>query len=37
MKNESRTMRWAGHVARMEKIRQKYKIWVGKLEEKKPL
>jgi hypothetical protein len=34
---KSRGMRWAGHVARMEKERNVYRILVGKPEEKRPL
>jgi hypothetical protein len=34
---KSRTMRWAGHVARMGKKRNAYWILVGKLEGKIPL
>jgi len=30
-------MRWAGHVARMGEMRNAYKIFVGKLEGKRPL
>jgi hypothetical protein len=32
-----RRMRWAGHVARMGKRRNGYRIWVGKPEGKRPL
>jgi hypothetical protein len=34
---KSRRMRRAGHVARMRKTKTEYKIFVGKLEGKKPL
>jgi hypothetical protein len=34
---ESRRMRWAGHVARMGKTRNAYRILVGKPEGKRPL
>jgi hypothetical protein len=34
---KSRRMRWAGHVARMGKNRDTYRILVGKPEGKKPL
>jgi hypothetical protein len=34
---KSRRMRWAGHVARMRKKRNVYRIWVGKPECKRPL
>jgi hypothetical protein len=34
---ESRRMRWAGHVARMEEKRNAYRILVGKSEGKRPL
>jgi hypothetical protein len=34
---ESSSMRWAGHVARMEDIRNAYNILVGKLEGEGPL
>jgi hypothetical protein len=34
---KSRRMRWAGHVARMGKKRNAYRILVGKPEEKRPL
>ena len=34
---KSRRLRWAGHVARMEKIRNAYRILVGKPESKRPL
>jgi hypothetical protein len=34
---KSRGMRWAGHVAHMEKERNVYRILVGKPEEKRPL
>jgi len=34
---KSRRMRWAGHVARMEKRRGVYRVLVGKPEGKKPL
>ena len=34
---KSRRMRWAGHVARMEKWRGVHKVLVGKLEGKRPL
>jgi hypothetical protein len=30
-------MRWAGHVARMGDRRDAYRVWVGKLEGKRPL
>jgi hypothetical protein len=33
----SRSMRWAGHVARMEEMRSTYKILVRQREEKRPL
>jgi hypothetical protein len=33
----SRTMRWAGHVARMGEKRNRYRILVGKPEERRPL
>jgi hypothetical protein len=34
---KSRRMRWAGHVARMEKKRNAYRLLVGKPEGKRPL
>jgi hypothetical protein len=34
---KSRRMRWAGHVARMGEKRKVYKVFVGKLEGKRPL
>ena len=34
---ESRRLRWAGHVARMEQSRNAYRVLVGKPERKKPL
>jgi hypothetical protein len=34
---KSRRMRWAGHVARMGKTRNAYRILVGKPEGKRPL
>jgi hypothetical protein len=34
---KSRTMRWAGHVARMEEKRNVYRLLVGKPEGKRPL
>jgi hypothetical protein len=34
---KSRTMRWAGYVARMEETRSAYRILVGKPEGKRPL
>jgi hypothetical protein len=34
---KSRRMRWAGHVTRMGKKRNAYKLLVGKLEGKRPL
>jgi hypothetical protein len=34
---KSRRMRWAGHVARMGKKRNAYRILVGKLKGKRPL
>jgi transcription termination factor 2 len=34
---KSRRMRWAGHVARMGEKRNAYRIFVGKLEGKRPL
>jgi hypothetical protein len=34
---KSRKMRWAGHVARMRKTRNAYRILVGKPERKRPL
>jgi hypothetical protein len=34
---KSRGMRWAGHVARMGEMRNKYTILVGKPEGKRPL
>jgi hypothetical protein len=34
---KSRRMRWTGHVARMRKNRNAYRILVGKSEGKKPL
>jgi hypothetical protein len=34
---KSRTMRWAGHVARMGKGRGMYRVLVGKPEVKRPL
>jgi hypothetical protein len=33
---KSRRVRWAGHVARMEKLNA-YRVWVGKPEERRPL
>jgi hypothetical protein len=35
--NNSRMMRWAGHVAPMEEMRNTYEILVGKPEVKRPL
>jgi hypothetical protein len=34
---KSRTMRWAGHVARMEEKMNAYRLFVGKPEGKRPL
>jgi hypothetical protein len=34
---KSRRMRWAGHIARMEEVRNAYNILVGKPEGKRPL
>ena len=34
---KSRQLRWAGHVVRMEKSRNAYRVLVGKLEGKRPL
>jgi hypothetical protein len=34
---KSRRVRWAGHVVRMEKKRNAYRILVGKPERKRPL
>jgi hypothetical protein len=34
---KSRKMRWAGHVARMEKGRGVYRVWAGRPEGKRPL
>jgi len=34
---KSRRMRWAGHVARMEKMKVVYRVLVGKPEGKRPL
>jgi transcription termination factor 2 len=34
---KSRRMRWAGHVARMEEGRGVYRVFVGRLEGKRPL
>ena len=34
---ESRRLRWAGHVARMEQSRNVYRVLVGKPEGKRPL
>jgi hypothetical protein len=34
---KSRSMRWAGHVARMEEKRNAYRLLVGKPEGKRPL
>jgi hypothetical protein len=34
---KSRRMRWAGHVVRIGKRRNEYRILVGKLEGKRPL
>jgi hypothetical protein len=34
---KSRRMKWAEHVARVEEMRNGYKILVGKPEEKRPL
>jgi hypothetical protein len=34
---KSRTMRWAGHVARMGQARDMYRLLVGKPEGKRPL
>ena len=34
---KSRRMRWAWHVARMGEERGAYRVWVGKLEGKRPL
>ena len=33
----SRQLRWAGHVARMEQSRNAYRVLVGKLEGKRPI
>jgi hypothetical protein len=33
---KSRRLRWAGHVARIGERRGVYRVWVGKLEGKKP-
>jgi hypothetical protein len=33
---KSRRMRWVGHVARMGETRNAYRIFVGKLERKRP-
>jgi GH43 family beta-xylosidase len=35
--NKSRTMRWAGHVARMGEGRNEHRVLVGKPEGKRPL
>jgi hypothetical protein len=35
--NKSRSMRWAGHVARMEEGRVAYRVLVGRPEGKRPL
>ena len=37
IRNQSRRLRWAGHVARMEQSRNAYRVFVGKLESKRPL
>jgi hypothetical protein len=34
---KSRRMRWAGNVTRMEEERKTYRVWVGKLEGRRPL
>ena len=34
---QSRRLRWAGHVARMEQFRSAYRVLVGKPESKRPL
>jgi hypothetical protein len=34
---KSRRMRWVGHIARMGEKRNAYRLWVGKLERKRPL
>jgi hypothetical protein len=34
---KSRRMRWAGHVARMEEEKNRYRLFVGKPEGKRPL
>ena len=34
---KSRRLRWAGHVTRMEKFRNAYRVLVGKPESKRPL
>jgi hypothetical protein len=34
---KSRRMRWAGYVARREERRGVYRVWVGKLEGKRPI
>ena len=34
---KSRLLRWAGHVARMEQLRNAYRVLVGKPEGKRPL
>ena len=34
---KSRTMRWEGHVARMEETRYAYRILIGKYKRKRPL
>jgi len=34
---KSRRMRWAGHLARMRKSRNAYRVLVGKSEEKRPM
>ena len=37
MNLKSRRLRWAGHVARMEQLRDAYRVLVGKPESKRPL
>jgi hypothetical protein len=34
---KSRRMRWAGHVARIEEGKSVYRVWMGKLDRKRPL
>ena len=37
IRNQSRRLRWAGHVERIEQSRSAYRVFVGKPEGKRPL